>query len=119
MSFYQLQVGGTEEIAVRLAGSSATTIVDGTDAAWYVPWVQANENNGSTPSLTIDLYDGTTPYYQGAGGSVWRAKAMTAGQSVTFNEGIFVPKGWKLRATSSDAAGRVDLVGVKTKRQAT
>ena len=119
MSIFQLQIGGVEEVAVRLSGSSATTIVDGTDSAWYVPWMQANENNGSTPSLTLDLYDGTTAYYQGSGGAVWRAKAMTAGQSVTFNEGIFVPKGWKLRATSSDGSGRIDFVGVKTKRQTT
>lgn len=119
MTLFQFQIGGVEEIATRLTGSSVTTIVDGTDNAWYVPWVQANENAGATPSLTLDLYDGTTAFYQGSGGSVWRAKAMTAGQSVTFNEGIFVPKGWKLRATSGDAAGKIDLVGVKTKRQTT
>lgn len=119
MTLFQFQIGGVEEIAVRLTGTSATTIVDGTDNAWYVPWVQANENNGDTPSLTMDLYNGTTAYYLGSGGSVWRVKAMTAGQSLTFSEGIFVPKGWKLRATSNHASGRVDLVGVATKRQTT
>jgi len=119
MTLFQFPIGGVEEIATRLTGTAATAIVDGTDNAWYVPWVQANENSGGTPSLTLDLYDGTTAYYQGSGGSVWRVKAMTANQSVTFDNGIFVPKGWKLRATSNNASGLIDLVGVKTKRQTT
>lgn len=105
-----------QEIAVRLTENTVTTIVDGTDEAWFVHWLQANENNGSTPSLTLDLYDGTTPFYLGSAGVVYKAKALTAGQSVIFNEGIVVPQGWKLRATSNDASGHIDLVGIKARR---
>lgn len=116
MTVFQAQIGGLQEVTVKVTGSTATTIVDGTDEAWYVPWLQINENAGGTPSLTLDLYDGTTAYYLGAGGVVYKAKALTAGQSVTFSEGIVVPAGWLLRATSSDAAGKFEAVGVKVRR---
>lgn len=116
MTVFQAQIGGLEEITVKVSNSTVTTIVDGTDEAWYVPWLQINENAGATPSLTLELYDGTTSYYLGSGGFTWKAKALTAAQSVTFSEGIVVPIGWKLRATSSDAAGKFEAVGVKVRR---
>lgn len=117
MTVFQNQVGGLEDIAVKVTtNASPVDIVDGTEEAWYVPWVQVNENAGGTPSLTLDLYDGTTAYYLGAGGVVYKAKALTAGQSVTFAEGIVVPKGWKLRATSNNAAGQMEAVGTKVRR---
>lgn len=118
MTVFQAQIGGLEEIAVKLTNSTVTDIVDGTgeDGAWYVPWLQANENAGGGPALTLELYDGTTSFYLGSGNFTWNAKAMTAAQSLTFSEGIVVPKGWKLRAKSGDAAGKIDIVGVKVRR---
>jgi hypothetical protein len=118
MTVFQAPIGATEEIAVKLANSTVTTVVEGTDedGAWYVPWVQCNEDAGGTPSLTLDLYDGTTAYVLGAGGVTYNAKALTAGQSVTFSEGIHVPVGWSLRAKSSDAAGKITIVGTKARR---
>lgn len=119
MTVFQAQVGGLEEIAVKVTSNVAPVdIVDGSDEAWYVPWVQINENAAGTPSLTLELYDvaTTTVYYLGAAGVVYKAKALTAGQSVTFSEGIVVPKGWKLRATSNNAAGQLEAVGTKTRR---
>jgi hypothetical protein len=117
LTVFQNQVGGLEEIAVKVTSNAAAfDIVDGTEEAWYVPWLQINENAGGAPSLTLDLYDGTTAYYLGAGGVVYKTKALTAGQSVTFSEGIVVPKGWKLRATSNNAVGQMEAVGTKVRR---
>lgn len=118
MTVFQADVGGLEEIAFKIANSTVTDIVDGSTEAWYVPWLQVNENAGGTPALTVDLYDGTTAYYIGTSSFTWNAKAMTAAQSLTFSEGIVVPIGWKLRVKSGDAAGKFDVIGVKTRRVA-
>lgn len=117
MTLFQQQISGVEEIATKVTANTATTIVDGTDQAWLVPWLQVNENAGSTPNLTVDLYDvaNTTAYYLGSGGSTWVALAVTAKKSVEFTD-IEVPSGWKLRVTSSDAAGKFDVVGTKARR---
>lgn len=125
MTLLQSQINQVvEEIAVKVTGNTATTIVSGAAApvdpsSWLVAKLQVNENNGSTPNLTVDLYDvaNTTAYYLGAGGSAWVAKAVTAKQSIEFTD-IVVPAGWLLRVTSSDAAGRFDVVGVKARRLA-
>ena len=115
MSLFQNAVGMAEEIAVKITGNTATTIVDGTDNAWLVPWVQVNENAGGTQKLTVDLYDGTTSYCLGAANATWKAKAVTAGLSLTFYD-IVVPKGWLLRVTSNNASGQFDVVGTKVRR---
>lgn len=118
MTVFQAPIGATEEIAVKLADDNVTIIVEGTDAdgAWYVPWLQCNEDAGGTPALTLDLYDGATAYVLGAGGVTYAAKALSAGQSVTFSEGIHVPVGWSLRATSGDSSGKITIVGTKARR---
>jgi hypothetical protein len=121
MTVFQVPIGGLEEFATVLTNSTVTTIVDGDDAidgVWYVAWVQANENANGTPSLTMDLYDGTTAYLLGTGGVVYNVKALTAGQSVTFSEGYVVPKGWKLRAKSNNAGGQITIVGTRARRLA-
>lgn len=111
MSLFNLPLGSVIEIAKKITDSSATTIVGGTDDAWYVPWMAVGENNGSTPNLTVDVYDATTAFYQAGGSSLWVAKAVTAKQAVFFYD-IYVPANWTLRVTSSDAAGRFDVTGV-------
>jgi len=115
MSLFQNDVGMAEEITVKITAATATTIVDGTDNAWLVPWVQVNENAGGTQLLTFDLYDGTTSYCLGANSLVWKTKAVTAYLSLVFYD-IVVPKGWKLRGTSDHASGQFDVVGVKVRR---
>jgi len=110
MSLFNLPIGSVQEIAKKITGSSATTIVGGTDDAWYVPWLAVGENNGSTPNLTVDIYDGSTAYYQVAASTLWVAKVVTAKQGVIFYD-LYVPANWLLRVTSSDAAGRFDVTG--------
>lgn len=117
MSLFQNDVGLAEEIAVKITANTATTIVDGTNNAWLVPWVQVNENAGGTHNLTLDLYDvaNTTSYCLGAANLTWKAHAVSAYLSLAFYD-IVVPAGWLLRVTSSDAAGKFDVVGVKVRR---
>lgn len=116
MSVFQNLVSGVEDISVKITGNTATDIVDGTDQAWFVPVFSVGENNGSTPNLTVALFDGTNSYALVSAGSLWVAKAVTAKQGLVFNEGYIVPLGWKLRVTSSDASGRFDVVGAKVRR---
>lgn len=114
MSVFEFQSNSALPIVVRVTGSTATTVADATNQQVTVPWFEVNEHTGATPNLTVDLYDGTNTTYVGddAGGT-WNAKAMTAKQSVKFTQGIVVPKGSKLRVTSSDAAGKMHVVGVQ------
>lgn len=62
----------------------------------------ATENNGGTPNLTLDVFDGTNSY------ALRHAVAMVAGTAAIFNEPFELPSGWSIRATSSDASGHVD-----------
>jgi hypothetical protein len=119
-AIFNLDAGRLVTLATKITTGTVTTVVDATDplkgGQVAVPWFQVNENAGSTPNLTVELFDGTTSYYLGTGGVEWRAKAMSAGQSVTFSDGYIVPNGWRLRITSSDAAGKMDVIGMKTGR---
>lgn len=114
MSVFQLIEGSAQGIVNKVANNSATTIIDGTTGTVYVAWFRVSENAGSTPNLTVEIYDGATSFYLGdAGGSTWVAKAVTAKQSVAFTDGYVIPYGSKLRVTSSDASGKFDVTGIK------
>lgn len=60
------------------------------------------ENSGTTPNLTVEVYDGTTSFY------LRKAVVMTAGTAFIFNEPFEVFPGGVIRVTSSDASGHVD-----------
>jgi len=114
MSVFQFRGFGALPIAVRVTGNTVTTVVDASNQSITVPWFQVNEHAGSTPNLTVDLYDGTNAVYVGDdGGTTWNAKAVTANKALLFTQGIVVPKGSKLRVTSSDAAGKFHVVGLQ------
>lgn len=57
----------------------------------------ATEIAGSGPTLTLELWDGTTSYY------LRNALALTAKQSLVFNEPFAIQSGWELRATAGTA----------------
>lgn len=110
MSVISFLGNGAVETLVKITGNTATTIIDCTTSkAVAVGLLQVNENNGSTPNLTVALTDGTTTYCLGAGGSTWVAKAVTAKQSVEFSPFV-IPTGFALKVTSSDAAGKFDVL---------
>lgn len=116
MSLYQLPLaGGDAAVYQKITGSSATAITDinATAGPVRVPRLQVNENNGGTPSLTVEVTDGTTHYYLGSGGFTWKARAVTALQSVEFTD-FKVPLGFSVKVTSSDASGHFDVIGLTT-----
>src|SRR6185503_18295124 len=97
---------------VILSGNTVTDIVDATNKAVLVTDFEVNETGGNTPNLTVEIYDGTHSYYLGDdNGATWNAKAVTAKQSLKFTRGYPVPKGSKLRVTSSNASGSFTVVG--------
>lgn len=115
-NFFLFNDGPATPFISQVTTNAATTIIDGqaTGQANIVAF-SVQENNGSTPNLTVDFYDvANTKAYPLADSSktVWTTKAVTARQSVEF--GSFVlPAGWKLRITSSDAAGKFDVIGTR------
>lgn len=112
---FNTEVGGQEIISVRLTNGNVTDIVDATDEAWDIMWVAFGEHAGTTPNLTISLYDGTNTYYLSTDGYCWNAKALTAAQAVSIDD-LPIPKGWKLRAQSSNASGNIHVTGAKVRR---
>ncbi len=120
MSVFSFIGGGSDPIYVHISDTAANVIVDTTGATTggnrHVAWFQVNEASNGTPTLTVDLYkpaDGSLRYL-GSGGFTWKSKAMTAYQSLTFNEGYDVPLDWQLRVTIT--SGTADVIGIKVGR---
>ena len=116
MSIFYYQGTSVLPLITRITANTATTVLDasstGKDAVIYVPWFQVNEHNGGTHNLTVDIYDGTNADYLGDdAGATWNVKAVTAKASYRFSQGLVIPKGSKLRVTSSDASGYFKIIG--------
>lgn len=86
----------------KITGNSATTIYTADKGTTRVRSIVCCENSGSTPTLTLEINDGTNSYYKR------KAVAMTAGTETIFNEPFYVPQGWTVKITSSDASGKID-----------
>lgn len=86
----------------KLTGNTATAIYTASSAT-YVRSIVACENTGSaTPTLSIEVYDGSNSYYRR------RAVALTAGLEIQYLVPFMLPQGWSVRLTSGDAAGKID-----------
>lgn len=79
-----------------LTTTNATALYSATKRTVILSVIAA-EVAGATPTLTLDLFDGTTAY------RLRNALAMTARQTFIFNEPITINSGWSLRATASAA----------------
>lgn len=113
MSVFSFIANAPLPIVVRVTGNTATTIADATNNTIFVPWLQVNEHNGTSQTLTVDLYDGTNATYLASDdGVVWSAEAAFPKGSAFFTKGIVIPKGSKLRVTSGSASGLFHAVGV-------
>jgi len=117
MSVFYYEGHAVVSLVTRVTSNAVTTILDassaGQDSVIIVPWFQINEYNGGTHSLTVDIYDGTNADYLGDdNGATWNAKAVSAKASYRFSQGLMIPKGSKLRITSSDANGYFKVIGV-------
>jgi len=97
--------GGLLSKPVKLTGNSVTEILVATKRTTILSVICA-EIGAATPNLTVELYDttNTTSYY------LRFALAMTAKQVVVLNDEFVLPQGWKLRVTSSNASGQVDVL---------
>lgn len=118
-SVFTFPGGAANLFKQKLTTTSVTAITFGTSPGQYnVAWFRCNEIAGGTPNLTVELYDvaNTTSYYLGSGGFTWKAKAMTALQSLLFDDGISIPNGWQLRFTAG-TANQIDIVGVYVGKQ--
>lgn len=101
-------------IIVRVTANTATVIVDGTNQAVTVANFEVNENAGGTQNLTVEIYDGTNSHYlSDDAGKTWNAQAVTAYKGYKFSGPYAIPVGSKLRVTSSDAAGKFNVIGAK------
>lgn len=116
MSIFNFEGGATDPFYQKITDNTVTDIteLDGTNEPIRVALLMVGENAGSTPSLTVEVYDGTTSFYLvSSDGTLWNAKAVSTKQGVRFADGFVVPKGSKVRVTSSDAAGKFDVHGVR------
>lgn len=100
MSF-NINGGAIVTTRVKLSGNSVTALFAATSRTTILSII-ATENNGGTPTLTLDVYDGTNSF------ALRHAVAMVAGTAAIFSEPFELQAGYSIRATSSDASGHVD-----------
>jgi hypothetical protein len=101
MSF-NITGGGILTNATKLTTTNATDVLAPTSRTTVLSII-CTEIAGSTPTLTLALYDATTTYY------LRNALAMTAKQTFIFNEPLVLNANWKLQATAG-TANQIDVV---------
>jgi hypothetical protein len=109
---YTVQGGALLPKRVKLTTTSATTLLDPDKSGALLLSIVAVEIAGATPTLTLDIYDGTTTYY------LQNAVAMTAKQRLQIDILVPLKVGEKLRATAS-AADQIDIHVTYSPRDAT
>ena len=109
---YTVQGGSLLPKRAKLTTTNATTILAPDKSGALLLSVIAVEIAGSTPTLTLDIYDGTTAYY------LQNAVAMTARQRLVLDLLIPLKVGETLRATAS-AADQIDIQITYSPRDAT
>ena len=100
----QFQANGPTPIAVKLTTTGATIVAGDASRPTLVDWFQCTEIAGRTPTLSIELYDGTTSVY------LRNSKAMLANEEVLRTQGLALNAGQYLRVTAS-VANQVDVTG--------
>lgn len=109
---YTVNGGGLLPKRVKLTATTATTIYDADKSSALLLSIIAVEHAGGTPTLTLDIYDGTTTYY------LQNAVAMTARQRLQIDILVPLKVGEKLRATAS-VANQIDIHVTYSPRDAT
>lgn len=100
-------------ITKKVTTNSVTTVIDATKGQVNLVELLVIENAGSTPNLTVDLWDGTSSYLlPDTSKVVWSVKAVSANQVIEFGSRV-IEKGYVLRVISSDAAGKFNIIGTK------
>jgi hypothetical protein len=88
--------GNIQTIATKLTATTVTSLLLATKRTTVVSIIAA-EVTGNTPTLSLELYDGTTSYY------LRFQAAMTANGIVTIDTPFVLNTGWSLRATARTA----------------
>ena len=94
--------GNILTIATKLTVSTPVVLLAATKRTTIVSIIAA-EITGNTPTLSIELYDGTTSYY------LRYQAAMTANGIVTIDTPFVLNAGWSLRATAG-TANRINII---------
>ncbi len=98
--------GGVSGIRkTKITTTSITTCV-AAGSCRGVAYISCCEIAGSTPNLTVAIYDGTTRYY------LQKAKPMTALSTVVFKEGYPLNAIDSIEVTSSSANAVDVIIGV-------
>lgn len=109
---YTVQGGALLPKRTKLTTTAATTVYDPEKSPALLVSIIAVEHTGGTPTLTLDIYDGTTTYY------LQNAVAMTARQRLQIDILAPLKVGEKLRATAS-VANQIDIHVTYSPRDAT
>lgn len=110
---YFFQGGAPTSLAQNITGSSAVKIAGDANKRTPVSHFRVSENNGGTPSLTVEILKANGDHvYLGSGGFAWKAKAMTAAQSLLFDDGYILNPGDYIQITSSDSSGHLSVSGL-------
>lgn len=109
---YTVQGGSLLPKRVKLTTTSATALYDASKSSALLVSIIAVEIAGATPTLTLDIFDGTTTYY------LQNAVAMTAKQRLQIDLLVPLKVGEQLRATAS-AANQIDVHITYSPRDAT
>jgi hypothetical protein len=107
MSNATYEGGAAGNRAVKLTGTGATDIVLGTEVR-VVKALYVTEIAGGTPSVSVEVYDGTTSVY------LLRSKPHTARATLEWGD-IPLNKNQKVRVTSS-VADQIDVFAVVVER---
>lgn len=109
MSVFQLTGGAGDPINIKVTTTNATVIAEAPtgNSRVAVPWFRCVEIAGATPTLAVytELQDGTKVYLRAA-------QAVTAYQSLLFDDGYLLLPGAKLYVLAG-TADRFDVSGIK------
>lgn len=118
-SLFTFPGGASNPISQIITGTGPTVLNLGTANApggRNVALFRVSEILGGTPNLTVEIFDATNSYYLGSSGVTYKAKALTAFQSILFDDGYTLPTGWSIRITCS-VGSSVNVTGIYVGRQ--
>lgn len=99
---YQL-VGPLLSELTKISGNTVTAVFSATSTT-PIASIVVTENGGTTPTLTVEIYNGTTSYY------LRKGIAMTAGTPWTWEIPFLLGAGSSIRVTSGHASGNMDVL---------
>ena len=99
---YTIQGGNVQTQYTKLTTTSATAILEGGQSGKIVVAIYGAEITGSTPTLSIAHFDGTTTTF------IRNTKAMTAREEYSRDVILVLKANEVLRATAS-AANQIDM----------